>query len=1389
MPPRTRRFVPGPSTAEQHTEWLTLLRADGPFIGVQELTGAFPQGLDKPPADARARLRLAWAELQADPATLNHAWQHLVFDELLGYRGRALIEGAQLPAELASGAAFGRGLRPDALVMGPGDGGLAERMLVFRRPWGQALTHAGKDLPSAAEQAAELCRRRGVPLALLSNGRHWVLVHARPQEPTTIADFDADLWSEEPSLLRAFFSLLRVQRVADKPRDAEGRPSGSLAGLFARSAEATVQVTKTLGNQVRQAVQLLVGEVSRLDREAHGALLAEVEPRDVYRGALTVMMRLVFLLYAEEQRLLPTGDELYAGSYAVGNLYDKLVAEGANEVIGDRRTAAWPRLVAVFAAVYGGVRHPAMRLPAYGGSLFDPQRYLWLGGLRVTDRVVFTILDALVVLRHGRGRAAERLSYKGLDVEQIGHVYEGLLEYSCERVAEGFAGLGGKLEPEVALRELEKWRDAGRLEAEIQAVTGLAPKALQSALARQPDSADLARLRGSCDNDAELAARVEPFWGLLRNDLRGEPAVYPTDTVIVRRVGDRRDSGTHYTPRVLAEEIVVHTLDPLCYEPGPAEGAGVRLAATDPVPEGWRVRSADELLALKVLDPAMGSGAFLVSACRYLSERVVEAWERDGLPQDVAGYAVGGGFGDGANFERGDATGTADAEDARDGGAQRDEQLLAARRLVADRCLYGVDVDEMAVELAKLSLWLVTLAKGRPFSFVDHALRCGDSLIGCLTADQIEAFHLDPEQGRMINVRLAGTIDELTGPLLSQAAELRRQIEDHPVLDIRDAAAKASLLDQAEGLTGQLRLAADAVVAAALATAGQNAEAYDDRISAIAALVERALMGDVEAGAEARGLVDEWLKGPESGPRKAPIRPLHWPLEFPEVMADPGRGARRFDAVVGNPPFSGGTTIRGRLGKDYLSYIGAYIADGFTAGGRADLCSYFLLRDLELAPSRRIGIIGTNTIAQGDSREVGLDQAAQRNWTVNRAVKSQSWPNTAGVHVALLWHGRVGTAEQRVLDGQATHAITTQLDPQSRVDGKPHQLHANHNLSFEGCKPLGMGFVLEPDEAKRLIVADSRNAEVVFPYLNGEDLNSRPDLSASRWVIDYNDMLLESAQQYPDTFAIVDALVRPERQRTKPDGSFVLRRPLPQRWWQYADKRPAMRKAIAGLDRVIVIARISRTGQATLVSTRQVLNEKLVVFASMSLGLLALLVSEVHMSWAWKYSATLKSDLQYTPSDCFETFPQPTLTPRLDQAGEQLDTFRSKVMLDRALGLTKLYNEFHNRANQDPDIQQLRAIHREIDEAVAEAYQADPYAERFGWTPLNFAYDFYETPQGLRYTVAPTVRVEILDRLLELNHARYADEVSQRLHVKKGKVPASVLPRETLDEPPDGALF
>ncbi|OKI33401.1 hypothetical protein A6A25_06455 [Saccharothrix sp. CB00851] len=1234
----------------------------------------------------RERTRQAWAEFDAEPDRIRAPWHDFVLGELLRYPAATLRETA------VSGLDIVGPVKPDQVVLGPAaSGDHTARLHVYRREVDPEL-------------AARVCRDTGTPLALSTDGRFWTLIHARPGGPTSSAVFDVDLWSDEPVLLRAFASLLSPRRVL-----APVERRDSLAALFSRTEDEQTQITGTLGEQVRRAVELLVGEFSRLDREARGTALGDVDERSLYRGALRTLMRLVFLLYAEQRELLPVKDPVYRDGYAVTTLHQQLSEDRDRhgEEVGDRRSAAWLRLLATFTAVHRGSEHPDLRIAAHGGSIFDPAVSPWLAAMPVTDRVVHEVLESLLVLKH-RGKAAERLSYQALDVEQIGHVYEGLLDFSCRKVNEPYLGLIGKREPELPLTHVESRPD-------FKEICGLTAKQAEKALATEPTPADLAALHAACDNDSALAERVKPFWGLLRKDLRGAPTVFPAKSVVFTNDSGRRATGTYYTPRALAREIVQHTLAPLCR---------VRDSSGESRP-----RTADELLELKICDPTMGSGGFLVSACEYLAERLTEAWEREGLPDGVGGTP--------------------------------DDIRLAALRMVAARCLYGVDRDDLAVDLAKLSLWLLTLSKGRPFSFVDHALRTGDSLIGLVSERQVERFHLDPDRAGVDSGRWTfGIAEELISPVLAEVAELRSCIEDRAADDIRQINEKQEKLSRADRLTRRLRLIADVVVGAALSTFGQGEQRYRDRLTALSEEAIGLLTEDRDDGPaelKVRQVVTDWL----TGDRTRPLRPFHWALEFPEVMRRGG-----FDAIVGNPPFIGGQRLTGSVGHDVREYLVTRLARG--KRGSADICSYFLLRNLEISAGGRVGIIATNTIAQGDTREVGLDQAVDLGWQIYRAVKSQPWPGKASLEVSMLWVGRTDEGEVFYLDGNKVSGVTPSLTLPSRTSGNPYRLLANAGQSFIGSYILGTGFLLDPEAAAGLIDQDSRNQDVLFPYLNGEDLNSKPDCSATRWAINFHDWDERRAAEYSGCFSIVKQNVKSFRMTNN-------RKVYRDYWWQYGEKRPAMLRALAGLDRVLVIALVSKTGLPAWVPTKQVLSHMLGVFATDRDAYLSLLSSNLHFTW-WtsKGESTLEARLRYTPSDGFETFPQPSLTARMDRVGEKLHRFRRGVMLDRQLGLTKLYNLVHDESVTDPEVRRLREIHVEVDEATAAAY---------GWSDLDLRHGFHNTRQGRRFTIGPVAQVEVLDRLLELNHQRYAEEVAKGLHAKR-KAGRAATPT-----PSEGSLF
>ena len=736
--------------------------------------------------------------------------------------------------------------------------------------------------------------------------------------------------------------------------------------------------------------------------------------------------------------------------------------------------------------------------------------------------------------------------------------------------------------------------------------------------------------------------------------------------------------------------------------------------------------------------------------------------------------------------------------------------------------LYGVDKNPLAVEMAKLSLWLITLQKDRPFSFLDHALRAGDSLLGLAHIDQLLHWSLARDTGPI-------TATFLTEPLrraIQRAMSLRRRIRETPVRDVRDAERKAGWLREAEDALGLVRLAADLLVSAALhpekKQREQKQQEFLDSMFVAAQAFEEVTQGGAgapkghanqEALATLRREADALLAGRQ---------PFHWPLEFPEVfleevqpvdvggqqaMAGFGevlgplfgalevqsldQGGMGFSAIVGNPPFQGGQRITGALGTAYRDYLVETLADG--RRGSADLCAYFFLRiGASLQPSGMAGLLATNTIAQGDTREVGLDHLAHQGFTIPRAVPSRPWPGTAGVEVAHIWLRYGRWQGEHTLNEQPAAGITPYLAAPGASSGNPYRLKANESKSFQGSIVLGMGFVLEPDEAQALIAKDPRNHDVLFPYLNGEDLNSRPDQSPSRWVINFHDWPLEKVENYPDLMAIVQAKVKPEREKQNDKGGREV-------WWRFLRPRPELYATIAGMERIITIAATSRTLAFVSTSPKTVFSHATYVFALPRFADLTLLQSAFHEAWARNYASSMKGDLRYTPTDCLETFPFPACLQaehstqsrkaakpqseqknsaslplsvfalnedppsafalKLESIGEAYHSYRQQIMRNRQEGLTKTYNRFHAPTETADDIAELRRLHVEMDNAVAAAY---------GWDDLDLGHGFHQTKQGLRYTISEAARRTVLDRLLALNHARYAEEVAEGLHDKGG---------------------
>ncbi len=1189
-----------------------------------------------------------------------------------------------------------------------------------------------------------LLRETRVPAGILFKGRTIRLLSAPRGESSGWMDFHVRdmLPTAGRPLVAAMRLLLREYRLLTGP--AEHR----LAGLLEASRKYQNVVSERLSEQVLHGLYELLRGFEQAHVKSHGNLLAhdlEQDPDNVYRALLTVILRLVFLLYAEERGML-TGDSTFAAHYSVVGLHERLREDaGLYPDTMDDRYGAWAQLLALFRMVHDGAESGAMHLPGRRGALFNPSRFPflegWLGSSApqvtqaiepplVPDGTIYRVLEKLLVLD------GERISYRALDVEQIGSVYETMMGFRLERAT----GLS------VAVKSQKKGGAPTTVDLEkLAAVSpGARAKWIRDHTGRKLTQT-VARPLRAAGTVTELHAALSKVV-----DNAATPDLVSLGAMVLQPSDERRTSGSHYTPRELTAPIVEETLRPILNR------LSASLRKNDAVP-----RPAD-LLELKVCDPAMGSGAFLVETCRQLAELLVESWKLHGGRELPAG----------------------------------EDELVFARRLVAQRCLYGVDRNPMAVDLAKMSLWLATLSRNEPLTFLDHALRDGDSLVG-LSRRQIAAFTWErgPTQAELS-----------VNDAVQRVAELRRRIRragpHAPPMEVEDLWEKAGKALAEVRVYGDLAL--DAFFVSTKVTARRTR-----RFAHLALLQADETLAHRERLAEKR-------RG------HPPFAPFHWQVEFPEAFERENPG---FDAFVGNPPFGGKNTVAAANVQNYPLWLKELHAESH---GNADLVAHFFRRTFDLLRSGgTFGLIATNTIGQGDTRSTGLRWICTNGGSIFRALTRYKWPGQAAVIVSIVHAAKDVVPSRRLLDGRAVDEITAFLLHTGGHED-PERLQANTDESFQGSIVLGMGFTFddagrktsdEPasgldeevdvvgvpsplSEMERLVAENPKNHEAIFPYIGGAEVNSSPTQEHHRYVINFRDYPLRRADleakaqdrgsaprdaastwhgasadqreewcrsgvvpldylepvadDWPELLVIVKERVKPARDT---DNRMAYR----DRWWHFAEKRADLQTAIADLDRVLAISRVGQHAAVAFLPTGMVYADSLIIFPLLTHSAFCALQSRPHELWARLLGSSMKDDLRYTPSDCFETFPFPAnweARPDFEAAGVAYYQHRARFMVEAKEGLTATYNRFHDPDEQCPQIERLRELHAAMDRAVLAAY---------GWTDIETTCRFLpEHPadgsdsdramKRYRYRWPDPIRDEVLGRLMVLNAERARGE-------------------------------
>lgn len=938
-------------------EWWGQLRHDGVLIAPALLDEFFPALPEVRERDYQ-RLRDAWLALEARPTEgdSQRTFVDAVVRGLCGLVGWQ--KGPQVEDKFKATSPTGQRLRPDwVLTDGSGDSG---SLAVTFDQTDRLGIGRGK---RAYARLVELLRATGTPLGLLTNGRQLRLVHAGP-DYAAWAEWDASAWFDEAegrSQLRGLRALLGHESLISPP---EGQ--GLVAAIQA-SRHRQGDLAQVLGEQVRQAVEHVIDAIDTgLSRDPDLLRQVHKDPRSgqdigdqavlaaIYQAATRVVMRLVVLLYAEARELLPRSNETYHRSYGVEGLYHQLTAAqrhaGGTGPLTER-TDAWPRLLALFRVVHEGSPHQDLPIRDYGGTLFRS------GDLDAPDAVLralavleqegtndATLLRILRLLKIGRvkvrrGRSSSWVSgpvdFSDLRTEYIGIIYEGLLDFELKRAPGDdsivFLNLGKQPALPLArleamsdkqvkdlIAELRKDKPAAGADASGEDDEPTEDETDEAAATEEPDDLE----GGPVDEeepqatDEDLRRRVQQWAeqaveaaGIVRKrgkksaSERARERAAAASKLIERVVGPdrlylatwgglRKGTGTFYTRPALAVPTTQRTLEPLCY---------------DRTGEGLVPKPPEDVLDLKVCDPAMGSGSFLVAALRYLTEALANALiyhERIGERDDKATVTLP--LGQEAKGDPHEELLPVRRED------DRFDSLLRARlaRHVVERCIYGVDINPMAVELARLALWVETLDRELPFEFLDHKLKAGNSLVGCwlhLALDYpAKAWERESGDGRSGEQTkwLKDTYREAVKPELRELLERRLGTLRLPGM----ADVEQDPLDTVIDLRTELQAIHD------LPTRDEREAAYSSFLGSDAYRSLKALMDRWCA---------VWFWPADEGRREPALTPaewahpstatertigalaqehqfFHWEIEFADVFRPERPG---FNAMVGNPPW------------------------------------------------------------------------------------------------------------------------------------------------------------------------------------------------------------------------------------------------------------------------------------------------------------------------------------------------------------------------------------------------------------------------------------------------------------------------------------------------------
>lgn len=832
------------------------------------------------------------------------------------------------------------------------------------------------------------------------------------------------------------------------------------------------------------------------------------------------------------------------------------------------------------------------------------------------------------------------------------------------------------------------------------------------------------------------ALNVEEFGSVYEGLLEYEPVFIQTDSPRSAREGlgvrgiefafargdERAATGSHYTPDDLVQPLIKHSLDYLIAD---------KLKEADP---------EKALLSLRVADISCGSGHILLAAARRIATELAVIRTGEEQPSPIA--------------------------------------FRTAVRDVICNCIYGVDLNPLAVELCKVALWLEAHIPGQPLNFLDHHIKCGNAIVGFARREELDRGVPDEAFAN-----IPGDDKEIAASFRKRNKE-ERQIHEKQLMKQTSLSFTPEVEKHLSEILKGWRTIAElperspAEIEAKKKryqefTGGQDAWL----LSQVAAIPIAQFYIEKVKENQPKLITDEeyrrYLDGHRTPQGQATAmawtianrkRFLHWFLEFPEIIEQGG-----FDCILGNPPYLGSRNIALRFGYNFANCNKSLYE---SVAGNCDLVVSFLLRAYNILKANGfMAILSTNTICQGETREAGLDYLVRNGATINFGISSMKWPRKAAVSISILSIVKGVFLGAKYLNGRRVSSINSFLGEGNydNIEHNPEPLEENINITFKGSEPA-KGFMLKSDEANNLRKLESNFDEIVFPYLNGEDLYNDPEQKASRYVINFFDWPVEKAQEYPHAFSVIENTVKALWESDSDKSNTA-------NWWWHRRRSEKLYALIKKYKSGFAVGFTSKVAKFAAVTSGQVFSNALVIVCDPRFSTYAVIDSTIHEIWAWKYSSTMgSSTLRYTPSSAFETYPFPTGLLKaeyhlLSEIGEHYHEYRRSLMHRLWLGLTDIYNLFHNRdltpaivakVSGKPEeaeagyqgILELRKFHRELDEAVLAAY---------GWTDLNLGHDFHEVetlPENdrVRYTISPDARKELLKRLLALNHQRAAEE-------------------------------